>query len=188
MGAGKSASLIARAHTNKSDSIVLKPTVDTRDGESIIKSRNGSSIPCRDFPNGNLKEVYQELKETLLNFVRENGYQANIVYVDEAQFLTTDQVEALLLISIQEEIIIECFGLLTNFKSHLFEGSKRLIEVADKIENLIMYSGGSVARQNARHINGQIVTEGETIVLGKEESYKAISTKEYFKNKLKEVQ
>lgn len=56
-----------------------------------------------------------------------------------------------------------------------------MIEVADNIENLVSYSkDGNVAKHNARFIDGEMVTEGETVMLGKEEAYRALSNKEYF--------
>ena len=85
--------------------------------------------------------------------------------------------------SLKYDIIIECYGLLTDFKSRLFEGSKRLIELADKIEHIAAYSrNGEIAKQNARVIHDKIIHSGEQILLGKEEVYRAVSNREYWGN------
>lgn len=182
MGAGKSAILIAKATSVLDYALVLKPRMDSRDGLDKVSSRNGASLACLLLDNpGNYEATLTFLRMLLDQVEEETKREVKFVFVDEAQFLTEEEVNALLTFSLESDIIIECYGLLTDFKTHLFEGSKRLIEVADNIENLISYSrDGNIAKQNARFIDGEMVTEGETVMLGKEEAYRALSNKEYF--------
>lgn len=178
MGGGKSAILIAKASLNPNFSIAFKPEIDTRDGDgTTISSRNGSKLKAINIPKCSMEETYNIVKETL-DILKT---PIKFIYIDEVQFFSKEQIDALLKISLERDIVIECYGLLVDFKSHLFEGSKRLIEVADEIEKITAYgANGEIARQNARIIDGEIQFEGEQLVLGKEETYRAVSNKEYF--------
>ena len=80
---------------------------------------------------------------------------------------------------------IAFYGLKTDFQSHLFEGSKRIIELADKIEEIPTVCWcGKKARFNARVCNNQVITDGNQIELGGNESYVALCRKHYFKKEL----
>lgn len=182
MGAGKSAILIAKAISVLDYALVLKPAIDTRDGVGVVSSRNGSSLPCEIL---NTPENTTETIERLLELKKEKeektGKKLKFIFVDEAQFLTMEEVHALLTISLQHDIIIECYGLLTDFRTYLFEGSKRLVELADNIEHIVSYSkDGNPTKQNARFVDGVMMTEGEVVMLGKEEAYRPLSNREYF--------
>ena len=88
---------------------------------------------------------------------------------DEAQFYTTDQVEQLARIADELDIDVFCFGILTDFRTRLFPGSARLVELADRTELLQVESlcwCGERATHNARTVDGEMVTEGEVIVVG----------------------
>ena len=184
MGAGKSAILIAKASTNYEHSLIFKPLIDQRDGLTKIVSRNGSSIDTGILCfNGSFVDTLKILEIAKREKESFTGHSIKYIYVDEAQFLSEIEVEALLTFSLKYDIIIECYGLLTDFKSRLFEGSKRLIELADKIEHIAAYSrNGEIAKQNARVIDDKIIHSGEQILLGKEEVYRAVSNREYWGN------
>lgn len=184
MGAGKSAILIAKASTNYEHSLIFKPLIDQRDGLTKIVSRNGSSIDTGILCfNGSFADTLKILEISKREKESSTGHSIKYIYVDEAQFLSEIEVEALLTFSLKYDIIIECYGLLTDFKSRLFEGSKRLIELADKIEHIAAYSrNGEIAKQNARVIDDKIIHSGEQILLGKEEVYRAVSNREYWGN------
>ena len=148
---------------------LLKPAIDTRDvskdGKAIVSSRIGLSSKCLTFDkNVNLCEYIFSL----------NQFKANsIVIIDECQFLTKEQVDQLKEVS--RNIPVLCYGLLTNFKTELFEGSKRLVEIAESLMEIkSVCACGKKATVNARFIDGKLVTDGEEILLGKEECYKAI--------------
>ena len=148
---------------------LLKPAIDTRDksqdGKAIVSSRIGLSSDCLTF----------DKNENLYNFIYNiNQFKStSVVIVDECQFLTKTQVDELKEVS--RTIPVLCYGLLTNFKTELFEGSKRLVEIAESLMEIKSVCGcGKKATVNARFIDGKLVTDGEEILLGKEDCYKAI--------------
>lgn len=143
--------------------ILLKPKLENRDGATKIKSRIGLESEC----------IYVE--DYLSNII-----PCDCIIIDEAQFLTTEQVDQLVDIADNKDIPIIAFGLRTDFQSHLFEGSKRLIEVADEIEEITTICWcGKKARFNARVVDGKIVKTGDQIQLGGNESYTALCRKHY---------
>lgn len=132
MKSGKSIDLIKTYHNYKlSDRnvIVAKPVLDTR-SESNVSSRMGSSVPCM-LLTGEKEQLIKQIKNE--NFM---GNEINAVLVDEAQFLSLAQIMELTLIVDEMNIPVICYGLKTNFRSELFEGSKVLLEMADKIEEI----------------------------------------------------
>ena len=162
MGSSKSASaLMCRFNYIQKGMrvLVIKPDVDTRDfdenGNIIIKSRIGLSCPCCVFSKTDdlISKFKTELKES------------DVVIVDECQFLTAIQVDQLKIISFKIPVL--CYGLKTNFKTHLFEGSKRLLEIADSISEIkSICKCGKKATINARFVNGKISTNGNETVIG----------------------
>lgn len=148
--------------------LLIKPIVDTRDvenGEIIARSRIGLTSPCYTFrSDDNLVDlINQKLSD-------ESEY---VVLVDEAQFCTKEQVDQLHIIS--ERIPVICYGLLTNFKTELFAGSKRLVEIAESLTEIkSVCDCGAKAMVNARFIDGVLTTEGDEIMIGADESYKCL--------------
>jgi thymidine kinase len=151
---------------------LMKPSVDNRDGATIIKSRiglqdNGILIDR----NTNLYEWYQH-----------NRY--DVLIIDEAQFLTAPQIDQLKDIAI-EFVPVLCFGLKTDFQTHMFEGSKRLFEIADSLTEIkSVCTCGRKAEVNARIHNGKIVREGAQVVIGGNESYIGLCYECWKKGKL----
>ena len=148
--------------------LLLKPAIDDRDksGDKIIvKSRIGLSADCITFDrNTNLYKMIFSL-----NQFRDNS----VVIVDEAQFCTKEQINELKDVSIHIPVL--CYGLLTNFKTELFEGSKRLVEISDSLMEIKMVcTCGKKATINARFVDGNLAIDGEEIVVGGNETYKAI--------------
>lgn len=143
--------------------LLLKADMDNRDisdGKIIVKSRIGLSSACITFnKNENLVEFFNKLNA-------QNDY--DVIIVDECQFLTKKQVEQLKSLSIEYTVL--CYGLLTDFKTELFEGSKRLIELADSLQELkSVCSCGRKANVNARFVNGELSTEGDVVAIEKDE-------------------
>jgi thymidine kinase len=143
--------------------------MDTRDkgesGQVIAKSRIGLESPCITF--GREENLYK------LVFGINQFREKSVVIVDECQFLSREQVDQLKEIS--AHIPVLCYGLLTNFKTELFEGSKRLVEIAESLMEIkFVCSCGRKATLNGRFIDGKLVTEGEEILLGKEEFYRPL--------------
>lgn len=172
MGSSKSAqALMCKFNYEQQgfDVALLKPAIDTRDlnkhGKAICSSRIGLKSDCLTFGRD----------ENLCDFIFNiNQFNNNsIVIVDECQFLSRKQVDELKEVS--THIPVLCYGLLTNFKTELFEGSKRLIEIAESLMEIkSVCKCGKKATVNARFVNGKLVVEGEEIMLGKEDYYKAL--------------
>lgn len=169
MGASKSAhALITKYNYEQGGNKVLliKPIIDDRDGADIIRSRIGlesrAEVVCNE----------SDLNSLMM------WYQPDVIICDEAQFFTPNIIDALHHIAAFDDKPVICYGLLTDFQTHLFPGSKRLIEVAESIKELQMVCRckgcTKKATINARLVNGKIVTEGEQVVLGGDETYQAM--------------
>jgi thymidine kinase len=154
--------------------ILYKPIIDNREGiGSVLKSRCGISSD----------EVHMFDDETNLYFDfigKDNNKKADCVIVDEAQFLTKEQVKQLTDIVDKYNIPVICYGLRTNFKGELFEGSKTLLSLADSIEEIKTICWcGKKAIMNARLKDGKIVKSGDEIQIGGNESYISLCRKHW---------
>lgn len=97
------------------------------------------------------------------------GGRVDYVIVDEAQFLAPDQIDQLARVVDDLEMDVFAFGITTDFRTRLFPGSQRLVELADRIEQLQVEAlcwCGSRATHNARTIDGEMVVEGAQVVVG----------------------
>lgn len=146
--------------------LLLKPAIDDRDGANTVKSRIGleqEAIAVKE--DENLFEKYE----------REYA-DCNVIIVDECQFLTPEQVDQLSDIVIKKNIPVLCFGLSTDFTTHLFPGSRRLFEIAESISEIkSVCTCGAKATVNARlDDNGNIVTEGSQVCIGGNDRYIAM--------------
>lgn len=148
--------------------LLLKSAIDTRDKENeniVVKSRIGLMAKCETVT----------CEDDLFEFVKSRDFLRSkcVVIVDEVQFLSSKQIEQLKEVSVYVPVL--CYGLLTNFKTQLFEGSKRLVEIADSLHELkSVCRCGKKANVNARFIDGKIVTDGDEILIGGNESYEAL--------------
>ena len=109
--------------------------------------------------------------------------RCDVIIVDECQFLTEEQIDQLRSIVNDENIPVMCFGLRTDFQTRLFPGSRRLMEVADTIQEIkTICDCGAKATVNARiDADGHIVTQGAQVVLGGNDSYIAMCHKCYIR-------
>lgn len=150
------------------DVTLVKPVIDNRDIEKdsiVVKSRIGLSSPCEVFDSDT--NLYKFI------FGLNQFKEKSIVIVDECQFCTAEQIDQLKEISYHIPVL--CYGLLTNFKTQLFEGSKRLVEIADSLMEIkTVCSCGKKATINARFVDGRLCTDGDEILIGGDETYKAI--------------
>lgn len=188
MSSGKTLKLLSTAYNLEENNIqimVLKPSIDIRDGEGIIRSRAGIERKCimvdKDVNLYKAIKAYKNVLAAQFEILR-------WVVVDEAQFLTTEQVDQLSDVADFLDIDVMCFGLRTDFKSHLFEGSKRLFEIADDIEEIkaSCECGDRKTSINARFDeNGEIVTKGSQVEIGGNDKYRAICRK-CWKNKVRD--
>ena len=186
MGSSKSANILMVRYNYEERgqyAILLKPRTDDRDGEHKIQSRIGLSAPA-EYVDDFLKEISKlwNGKETEYLY---HGKKVNAILVDEAQFLSLEVVDTLCVFVDFYEIPVLCYGLRTDFLNHLFPGSRRLMEIADVIEEVPTVCWcGKRAQCNTRYSNGKIVREGAQIMLGSNESYVALCRKHYKEGKL----
>ena len=188
MGSSKSARLLTTAYDFEEKGIqimVLKPSLDTRDGEGIIRSRTSLERKCIMID----KEInlYKAIK-AYKNVLASQFETLKWVIIDECQFLTEEQVDQLSDVVDFLDVNVMCFGLRTDFQSHLFPGSKRLFELADDIEEIksTCECGERKTSINARFDeDGEIVTEGSQVEIGGNDKYKAVCRK-CWKNKVRD--
>lgn len=155
--------------------MLLKPMVDTRDGLTITRSRIGLSAEA--IAVADTQNIY-DLYTTQYS-------DCNVIIVDECQFLTPDQVDQLGQIVIDYDVPVLCFGLATDFTTHMFPGSQRLFEIAESISEIkSICKCGSKATVNARlDDNGNVVFKGEQVCLGGNDRYVAMCRKCWLKKK-----
>lgn len=159
--------------------LLLKPAIENRDGETKIVSRIGLSAECETIEN-----FFWRLRCTTIpkNILKEY----DVIIVDESQFLKTEDIDSLARIVDECHITVICYGLRTDFTGHLFEGAKRLMELADVIEEIptICWCGRK-AHFNARVKDGKVVKTGEQIEMGGNESYVSLCRKHFMQGELK---
>lgn len=178
MGSSKSAqALITQFNYEELGMTVwlIKPSVDTRDGADIIRSRIG------------LERTAQIItpEQSIIDEYRCAG-KCDVIISDEAQFFTPAQIDELRTLVDEENIPVLCFGLRTDFLTHFFPGARRLMELADSITEIkTVCACGRKATVNARiDSGGRIITEGSQILLGGNDSYTAMCHK-CWKEKIK---
>lgn len=178
MRSGKSAHLIAAAmnYWTKGDHIlVVKPDTDTRDGNKI-KTRLGMEIDCQLIPNeyGIVTKMVENMET--------DGKIVEAILVDEAQFLNEEVVIELSKLA-DDGYPVLCWGLKTNFKTQLFEGSRVLLELADKIQEVktVCQFCGKKAILNLRTIDGIPADEKSPIISVGDEEYIQVCRDHYFR-------
>lgn len=183
MNSGKSMHLLAKAHNFEEREIpflLLKSSIDDRDGSNVIHSRALGSKECVTvLDNTNIFKLVKD-------FIVDKKQYLKWVLVDESQFLTPKQIDELSDIVDTLGINVICYGLRTDFKTNLFPGSKRLLEIADSIEELkCSCYCGKKAIYNARvDEDGNIVTDGNQIEIGGNDRYISMC-RECYKKKTK---
>jgi len=154
--------------------VLLKPQLETRDVDHKIMSRMGLCADCLT-----VEEFEAHVRD---NWEHSDEWkELSAVIVDDSQFMTAKQVEFLAELVDTYEIAVICYGLLIDFQGHLFEGSKRLVELANVMEEVPSICWcGKKAHFNARIHNGKIVYTGDQIMMGGNESYTALCRKHYY--------
>lgn len=147
---------------------LIKPALDDRDGATVLRSRIGLDAEC------DTVAADEDLWE---RFLAERA-GVDVIIADECQFFTEAHVDALRRVVDECNIPVLCFGLRTDFLCHLFTGSKRLFEVADSIAEIkTICDCGAKATVNARVADGRVVTTGDQVMLGGNDSYVAMCHK-----------
>ena len=171
MGSSKSAqALITKFNYEELGMLVwlIKPSVDTRGGADIIRSRIGLQCSARVItPEEDVKAAYHA------------AGRHDVIIADEAQFFTPAQIDQLRDLVDEEDLPVLCFGLRTDFLTHFFPGAQRLMELADSLTEIkTVCACGRKATVNARIDGaGRIITEGSQVMLGGNDSYIAMCHK-----------
>ena len=176
MGCSKTANALMVAFNYEEKGLkplVLKPKLDTRDGEGILKSRIGLQRPCQfveDFLDGFVEEVLANV----------DGYDC--IIIDEVQFCTVDEIRVLPKIVLEKHIPVICYGLRNDFLLEPFPASRELCALADKIEELktVCWCGEGATCSARLDKNGKIIRKGSQIVLGGNDKYISLCRKHYF--------
>lgn len=168
MGSSKSAqALITKFNYEERGMSVwlIKPSIDTRDGANIIRSRIGLESEAEIItPESSIVERYHQLG------------QRDVIIADEAQFFTPAQIDELRYLVDEDNLPVLCFGLRTDFLTHFFPGAQRLMELADSLTEIkTVCECGRKATVNARIDGaGRILTQGGQVLLGGNDSYIAM--------------
>ena len=173
MGSSKTATALITKYNYEERGMkvwLIKPAADSRDDQFTLKSRIGLSSEC--------EAISADKDIRTLYHARE---KADVIIVDECQFMTTAQIDQLRELVDREDLPVLCFGLRTDFQTKLFPGSMRLFELADSITEIkTICDCGRKATTNARiSPEGYVVTEGDQVLLGGNDSYIAMCHKCY---------
>ena len=171
MGSSKTANALMVRYNYEErgqEALLVKPEIDQRDGAKFVASRMGLSHPCiyfsemRNMPEAKLKKYA-------------------CVIVDEAQFLSREEVQFLVHIVDDWNIPVICYGLRADFSGQLFSGSQELLATADIIEEVKTICWcGKKATCNARFDkDGNVLREGEQVVLGANDQYIGLCRKHW---------
>lgn len=164
VGSAKTLNLLAVAHNYDQQGkrvYLIKPRLDTRFGAARVRSRAGLERQADLMVDPNSQLDASSLKGT------------DCILVDEAQFLSEHLINQLRHIATEQKIPVICYGLRTDFRRNLFEGARRLLEVADSIEEIKTTCSycNRKAIYNLKLLNGVPTLDGPSIDLGAEEKY-----------------
>lgn len=185
MGSAKTALLLTTAYNFEErhmQYMCLKPVVDTRESKNVIRSRIGIERECGwIYPNTNLYDLAMNV------FAREG--MIDWFLIDEAQFLSAEQVDQLSRVVDDFGSNVICYGLRTDFQTHLFEGSRRLFEIADTIDEIKSTCNcGRKTIVNARiDGDGHFVEEGAQVEIGGDDRYVAVCRKCWRNRRIEQV-
>ena len=171
MGSSKSANALITKFNYEERGMrvwLIKPATDTRDGEGLIASRIGLSAKA---------DIISHEESIIALLDKMSGI--DVIITDECQFFTPEQIDELREIVNFRDIPVLCFGLRTDLMTHLFPGSRRLLEVADSITEIkTICSCGAKAIVNARiDSEGHVITSGSQVFIGGNDSYVAMCHK-----------
>lgn len=176
MNAGKSTALLQSSYNYKErgmNTLILAPQLDDRYGEGRVTSRIGIDSKATVFTN----------EDDLFTVVDAAHAEASLhcVLVDEAQFLTRDQVYALSEVTDKLRIPVLAYGLRTDFQGEPFEGSKYLLAWSDNLKELkaICHCGSKATMVVRLDGSGQVVTEGSQVEIGGNDRYVSMCRKHF---------
>ena len=186
MNSGKSTALLQAAHNYEERAqhvLLAKPAIDVK-GEMAITSRLGvdRNVDFLITPELNLRT---EFASRARKFKEDSGNDIACLLIDEAQFLTRDQVDQALEIAVLDDVPVLAYGIRTDFLTNGFPGSLRLLEIAHSLEELkTICRCGRKAMFNARKMDDQFVFDGEQVAIdGVHVTYESLCPTCYFKEK-----
>jgi thymidine kinase len=172
MGAGKSLDLLKVAFNYKEKNkkyIILTSSLDNRFGDGVVASRIGIKAAAVTIDT-----------KTNISYLISKYKNIDCVLIDEAQFLTKEQVNSLTYVVDEMNIPVICYGLRIDYRGEPFEGSCQLMALADTIEEIkTICHCGKKATMNMRIVDGKAVYDGEQVVIGGNESYVSVCRKHY---------
>ncbi len=173
MGSGKTIDLLKVAYNYEERGqkvLIFAPAIDNRYGVGKITTRVGLQRDAKILDKS--FNIYE--------YIKNMNQKIDCILVDESNFLTKKQVTELSDVVDFLNIPVICYGLRADFKQNFFEGSHHLMEIADKIEEIkTICECGAKATVNMRFVDGKAVTQGEQVLIGGNESYKAVCRKCY---------
>jgi len=172
MNSGKSTALLQAAfnYEERGQRVLLaKPAIDTK-GEAAIVSRLGVTRPV-DFTIGPEEDLYEAFQRE-----RRGEVAVSCLLIDEAQFLSEQQVDDLLRIAILDSVPVLAYGIRTDFQTVAFPGSRRLLEIAHSLEELkTICRCGRKAVFNARQVDGRFIFDGDQVAIdGADVTYESL--------------
>tara|TARA_B100001029_G_scaffold20040_1_gene13253 strand:- start:2140 stop:2724 length:585 start_codon:yes stop_codon:yes gene_type:complete len=177
MNAGKSTALLQASHGYRErglETMVFTSSKDDRYGESEVVSRVGLRSPAHTYSESDniLKMVHDENEK----------HELSCILIDEAQFLTKDQVKQLGKIVDELKITVMAFGIRTDFQGELFEGSKYLLAWADKLKELraVCHCGSKATMIVRVSEEGSIMRSGDQVEIGGNERYLSLCRKCFY--------
>ena len=183
MNSGKTIEILKVAHNYEEQGkpvVIMTSALDTRDGYGIVSSRSGmrrEAVAITD-------------NMDIFNFIKNLPEKPYCVLIDESQFLSKENVNDLARVVDDLDIPVMAFGLKNDFQNHLFEGSRELLLLADKIEEIktICQFCSKKATMVLRTENGKPVYEGNQIQIGGNETYIPVCRKHYFQPLIEDVE
>lgn len=177
MNAGKSTTLLQASFNYRErgmETVLFTAAIDTRQEGHVISSRIGLNSDAIPFHSDT--DLFSAISDLL------HKEEINCVFIDEAQFLTSEQVVQIARIVDERNIPVMCFGLRTDFRGELFEGSARLLALADEIRELktICHCGRKATMNLRTDATGKPVHDGERIEIGGNEKYTPLCRKHFY--------
>ncbi|MHC1481006.1 thymidine kinase [Frateuria aurantia] len=177
MNAGKTTTLLQSAYNYRERgmrTLILTPSIDDRFGAGVVGSRIGLQAPALCFG------PEHDLLELIRTDITDHG-QLHCVFVDEAQFMSKAQVWQISDVVDKLDIPVLAYGLRTDFRGELFEGSRYLLAWADKLEEIktICHTGRKATMVVRVDTHGRAITEGPQVEIGGNERYVSVSRSEF---------
>ena len=159
MNSGKSIELLRTVYNYEENGLkvlVMKPSIDTKGGDSIV-TRAGLSRKV-DFLVSSDTNINEMISDRINDI--------SCIFIDEAQFLSEQQVIDLFVISNSYDVPVICYGLRTDFRGNLFPGSSKLLGLAEELHEFkTLCNCGEIARYNARRVNGKYIVDGDSVLI-----------------------